>query len=72
MKSVQVTLMPTLDQFKNLNIPLISKSCVPYPRSTSLKPYGALVVFYYICYNLIIFHFLKSGTLLNIQTQKYL
>ena len=39
MKSVQVTLMLTLDCCKilNTNVPMIGKSCIPYPRSTSLN-----------------------------------
>ena len=44
MKSVQVTLMLTWDWCKMVitNITMISKSCVPYPRSTSLiVPYIA-------------------------------
>ena len=38
MKSVQVTLMLTLDCCKmvNTNIPMTCNSCVPYSRSTSL------------------------------------
>ena len=39
MKSIQVTLMLAWDWCKmlNTNIPMIFKSCVPYPRSTSLR-----------------------------------
>ena len=39
MKSVQVTVMLTWDWCKivSTNIPMICKSCVPYPRSTCLN-----------------------------------
>ena len=42
MKSDQVSLMLTWDWCKmlNVNVPMIGKSCVPYPRSTSLTAQG--------------------------------